>query len=388
VRRRVVAGIAAGLVVASAAGAQQECPRIDLPAYSHNDYYNARPLFDALRLGYRGVEADVFLIDGALRVGHDRGEARKGATLEDLYVAPLARLAKRCQWIVADSDPFLFNVELKQSSRAAFDSLAALIGRYGDAFTYSDSSHTEQRAVTVVLVGYHPLRKEMHQRDAGYLWEQIKFEKPDARIPKDASPYVRLVSVDYGKTIGRAGAATRARWRENLVSHFSVWSWVRVYDVPPDTAIYRYLRSARVSLIGTRDLEKTRRLLLPLVKLSGCYALETGPWNVSEDTGGPRLITLPGRVRLDSARDEFFFADYPEYHQLTALDSSLRARLPWAWMYRLGMLRIVYTTGMGGANAFFTIFGDSIVGLVSNFSDVSTGPEPRATVRGRAIPCP
>lgn len=31
-----------------------------LPAYSHNDYRNRRPLLDALELGFRGVEADVF----------------------------------------------------------------------------------------------------------------------------------------------------------------------------------------------------------------------------------------------------------------------------------------------------------------------------------------
>ena len=34
-----------------------------LLAYAHNDYRNPRPLRDALSLGYRGVEADLFRVD-------------------------------------------------------------------------------------------------------------------------------------------------------------------------------------------------------------------------------------------------------------------------------------------------------------------------------------
>ena len=42
--------------------AQSGCTRGTLPAYAHNDYANARPLTDALSLGFRGAEADVFLV--------------------------------------------------------------------------------------------------------------------------------------------------------------------------------------------------------------------------------------------------------------------------------------------------------------------------------------
>jgi hypothetical protein len=56
----------------SAANAQPACPRGELPAYAHNDYRNARPLEDALSMGFRGVEVDLVLVDGVLRVGHDR----------------------------------------------------------------------------------------------------------------------------------------------------------------------------------------------------------------------------------------------------------------------------------------------------------------------------
>ena len=42
-----------------------------LPAYSHNDYQNERPLAEALERGYRGVEADVYFRKGVFLLGHD-----------------------------------------------------------------------------------------------------------------------------------------------------------------------------------------------------------------------------------------------------------------------------------------------------------------------------
>jgi hypothetical protein len=65
--------ITAWMLVASAALAGGP-PLTLIPAYAHNDYQNARPLSDALDLGFRGVEVDYVLIDGELRVGHERSE--------------------------------------------------------------------------------------------------------------------------------------------------------------------------------------------------------------------------------------------------------------------------------------------------------------------------
>lgn len=59
-------------------------------AHAHNDYVHPRPLLDALDLGFSSVEADVYLIDGELRVGHSVAETSPGRTLQRLYLEPLA----------------------------------------------------------------------------------------------------------------------------------------------------------------------------------------------------------------------------------------------------------------------------------------------------------
>src|SRR5262245_24855387 len=62
--------------------------------HAHNDYEHKRPLFDALDQGFCSVEADVFLTDGRLLVGHERKDLRPERTLESLYLDPLRERAR------------------------------------------------------------------------------------------------------------------------------------------------------------------------------------------------------------------------------------------------------------------------------------------------------
>jgi hypothetical protein len=64
-------------------------------AHSHNDYEQKRPLLDALEQGFCSIEADVWLVDGELRVAHDLAAARPGRTLEKLYLDPLLARANQ-----------------------------------------------------------------------------------------------------------------------------------------------------------------------------------------------------------------------------------------------------------------------------------------------------
>jgi len=50
--------------------------------WSHNDYWQDRPLYDALELGYQMIEADIHLIDGELYVAHDPPDPLKHRHLQ------------------------------------------------------------------------------------------------------------------------------------------------------------------------------------------------------------------------------------------------------------------------------------------------------------------
>src|SRR3954462_5482632 len=58
-------------------------------AHAHNDYEHTRPLFDALDQGFCSVEADVFLRDDKLLVGHTAASLKPDRRLKPLYLDPL-----------------------------------------------------------------------------------------------------------------------------------------------------------------------------------------------------------------------------------------------------------------------------------------------------------
>jgi hypothetical protein len=259
---------ALALALPAMARAQSECPRGALPAYSHNDYENAGPLTDALSLGFVGAEADVFLVDGVLRVGHDRKAARAGGSLEALYLSPLQALAARCTRLTADGRPFFLAVELKEESAAAHDSLLALLDRHRALLESASVTNARTAAVAVVLVGWQPSAPSRSHAVDTLLGRQYRLTRSDrsddsARALRD--PRIRLVSLDYGKTIGRwwRSAAGRRRWLEALraVKASAPDRLLRVHNVPADERIYATLLAVGVDLIGTKELAATARLL-------------------------------------------------------------------------------------------------------------------------------
>jgi len=259
-------GALTGLLALAAStplAAQPACPRGTLPAYAHNDYENARPLSDALTLGFRGVEADVFLIDGVLRVGHDGRAARRGGSLEALYLQPLQALFARCGTLTADGRPFFLALEIKEASAATQDSLLTLLGRYRTLLDARPTTSSGAPALTAVLVGWHsPAGPSLAAVDS-LLGRQHRLTNARSRTISDAR--VRLLTVDYGKTMGRwwVTDAQRRRWLAALQAAKATAParLLRVHNVPADAGIYAALLAAGVDLIGTTRLSETARLL-------------------------------------------------------------------------------------------------------------------------------
>jgi hypothetical protein len=63
--------------------------------HSHNDYWRKEPLFSALDAGCTGVEADVWLFDRELYVGHSTQSLTPERTLRSLYVDPLVKILEQ-----------------------------------------------------------------------------------------------------------------------------------------------------------------------------------------------------------------------------------------------------------------------------------------------------
>src|SRR4051812_22414032 len=70
-------------------------PPVPLPAHSHNDYEQTRPLFDTLAHGFLSVEADIWFQNEKLLVAHTPLAWKPDRTLQSLYLDPLRERVKR-----------------------------------------------------------------------------------------------------------------------------------------------------------------------------------------------------------------------------------------------------------------------------------------------------
>ena len=195
----------------------------------------------------------MFLIDGQLRVGHDRKAARTGGNFETSYLEPLRALVARCNRLTSTRTNFLLTIELKEPSRATYDSLTSLVSRY----------HMLLQAVDVVLVGWHPPLGEWSVQEDSLFRVQQRLDRRDDFRKVDRR--LRLISLDYGKTIGRwwGRPSMRKVWLTSLrnARASAPHLLIRAHNVPADAKVYRTLLDAGVDLIGTRGLVNTARIL-------------------------------------------------------------------------------------------------------------------------------
>lgn len=62
---------------------------IPKPFHSHNDYWRDVPFYSGLSYGAVSTEADVWLINGTLHVGHEESALTSARTLSALYIDPI-----------------------------------------------------------------------------------------------------------------------------------------------------------------------------------------------------------------------------------------------------------------------------------------------------------
>ncbi|KAJ5121608.1 uncharacterized protein N7515_009569 [Penicillium bovifimosum] len=147
---------------------------IPVGCHSHNDYWRRVPLYSALQAGCTGVEADVWLFDDELYVGHTKSSLTERLTLRTMYIDPLVTILERQNPTtkfttepktnphgIFDTNPsqsLILLIDFKTAGPATYHAVTKHLAPLRDRgyLTHFNGDSLIQRPVTVVGTGNTP----------------------------------------------------------------------------------------------------------------------------------------------------------------------------------------------------------------------------------------
>lgn len=218
--------------------------------HSHNDYAQRVPFYQAYAQQVSSIEADVFLHDGQLLVGHDVEDLRADMTFEALYVEPIVTLfARNGGRAFRDSDQTLqLMVELKSETDPTLRAVAALLGRWPEVF----DPEVNPAAVRVAVTGRVPAPEafDRYPRFLGFdgAW--------DADYTPEQLERIALISTnfrDFSQWNGKGAIipAEKERLEQVIDRAHEQGKPVRFWNAPEGTTVYYTFYDMGIDYINT-----------------------------------------------------------------------------------------------------------------------------------------
>jgi len=236
-----------------------------LRGHSHNDYYQPRPLFDALDKGLCSVEADIFLVNGALLVAHELRNVRPEKTLEALYLEPLRERVRRFEGkVFPDAERFYLWIDFKTNAVLTYSVLEKILERYADILTRYENDVEIPGAVTVILTGSANLDliRNKPVRFAGV--DGGGAHALDSDVPASLMP---AVGMNWRREFPNFDGQTLSPdEQKKLIEHVrkadEKGRKLRYWNAPDNEVLWGILRDAGVHFINTNRLEALRNFML------------------------------------------------------------------------------------------------------------------------------
>lgn len=237
---------------------------VPLPrAHAHNDYEHDRPLLDALDHGFCSVEADIWLKDGQLLVGHTPFALKKERTLEALYLDPLRERAKANEGkVYKDGPAFHLMIDLKTDGKDTYAALAKVLEGYADVLTVTRDGKTEAKAVTVVLSGNRDV-KTIGEQKTRYAAIDGRPSDLDGDAPAHLIPWISDSWAKHFKWDGTGAMpdAERKKLRDLVAKAHKQGRKVRFWATPETEAVWKELLAAEVDFLNTDKLADLAKFL-------------------------------------------------------------------------------------------------------------------------------
>jgi hypothetical protein len=238
-------------------------------AHAHNDYYHKRPLLDALSHGFCNVEADIYLVDGALLVAHSRLELKPDKTLEKLYLDPLLKRVQentaagfKKSSVFPGGPPFTLLIDFKTNGSEIYKRLQEVLPRYRDMLTRVEDGEHLQGAVTIVISGDRP-REQIARSTIRYVGIDGRLGDLSSKEPAHLLPLISDRWTSHFRWRGDGPMPTGERLKlKNIVEQAHARGRrVRFWATPEIPALWQELYDAKVDLINTDKLAELEKFL-------------------------------------------------------------------------------------------------------------------------------
>ena len=250
------------------------------PIHSHNDYWRDVPVFTAISVGCVSIEADVWLVNGTLYIGHETNALTPTRLFSSLYVQPILSILQRennagspfltspTKNGVFDTDSgqtlYLF-IDVKTDGPTTFPAALKELQPLRDAgyLTTWNGTGITMGPVTVIGTGNTPLDQVqgVNQRDYFYDAPLPFLGTTFSNITADVSP---IASTDFAPQFGTINGTSfnstqLALLREQIATAKSKGIAARYWDQPAwpistRNAIWRTLIDEGVGLINVDDV--------------------------------------------------------------------------------------------------------------------------------------
>ena len=250
------------------------------PIHSHNDYWRDLPFWTALSVGCISIEADVWLVNGTLYVGHEQAALTTARTFQSLYIDPILYVLNRTNPQTpfnagatsknglydtnSGQTTYLF-VDLKTSGETTFPAVISALQplRDGGYLTSFNGSGITQGAITVIGTGNTPLDQVqgVSPRDYFYDANLALLSTSLTNITANESP---IASAQFSKYIGAVnGTELNSTQMDTVNEHISYAKSKgiigRYWDQPAwpistRNYVWRTLVTQGIGLINADDL--------------------------------------------------------------------------------------------------------------------------------------
>jgi hypothetical protein len=235
-------------------------------AYAHNDYWQKRPLYDALENGYTHIEVDIFKVADEFVVAHLLPFFRQGKTLENMYLQPLYDRIKKNKGYVYPgyTQPITLMVDIKLNGEATYKSLKRLLKRYRSILTSYENGVLRERQITIVLSGSKPFQ-QLPQETVRYAFIDEDLKKiQTSTYSNDVCPIAscKFSSLIQANEDGSLAVSEKQKLTAFVMAAHEQGKKVRLWATPEKEVLWNDLLECGVDLINTDRLISLKTFLV------------------------------------------------------------------------------------------------------------------------------